>query len=1240
MSVPKPTPTSVDIDGGSAGLGQRAKNQSIHNFAASLSTAAVVFGVQIVAFLILSGNWKVRKSRKTAEETRQSLFHKIYYYKTSFVSKKKRVSEPVTAIESFKNVFTISDRDLIRIAGVDGYLFLQYLQLLLKIFIPLALLLWPTLLPINRVGDAPNVSGLDSFAWPNAAIPRKAGRLWAHCIMAICVILWSCYNFYLAMRKFVRLRQTILTMPEHRIRASATTILVQTIPRKWLSVAALEALYDVFPGGIRAIWINRDYDALQEKVKKRLKIARALESAETNLVIKCTKMHKKMQEKEAKAAGVKRTKAQKKEDEASENQHIDQTVAGAGITSGNPHQIEEALQEVLVEEPSPASSSSSSSRSSSPDAKRKRFGIPIPVVGEGIQAVGDGFRDVGQGVNKIGARFVGGIRGAFGGKQEHGFTSDQTDGQAERPFGSPVSAEFEPRGPSSDTFAPLNVSSLEKEKAADDGTYTAPTSPETPVKVERASTAAKKDHFEAFKNSAINPLRRMDDFASPQPFHEEGEEFPLESEVKKEPITYNYTGVWNENYTEDDENALWRKYIQPKDRETMRVPIFDKSWWPSLPLIGKKVDTIYYCRKELARLNFEIAEDQAHPENFELMNSAFIQFNHQVAAHMACQALSHHIPRQMAPRTVEVNPNHVMWDNLKTTWWARYLRMFVVIITIVGLVILWGIPVSATGAISQVTKLVQLFHWLGWLLSLPTWLLSAIQGVLPMALVGALLVILPVLLRFLAGQTGTTTTGERELMVQNFYFAFVFVQLFLIVSISSGIAATIRTLIKDPVSIPGTLAQNLPAAANYFFSYMILQAFSISSGTLLQIGAIAVLLIFGFFDTTPRQKVSRMLSRPDINWGTMIPVYTNLAAIGLVYSVIAPLIILMILITLSLFWFTYRYQMIYVSYAKTETNGLIFPKAINQLFTGLYFLQLCLIGLFFLVKGEGGEQACFPQAIIMIITFIFTAIYQILLNRAFGPLFTYLPITFEDEAVKRDEEFQRAQEARWQKEDGERQPFNVEKKEHGENSLLEEEEPRNSRAHEREEDIEMKRMEAGRHHDSLTLHGTNSSHPELRKPNSWASRSRSRSRSKSHQRSSRRHSSRPHGPGIKPLNTLAAALRNGVEEVAKPIRDLESQNLPSSYLFDDIEDTLEDIEPEARQKLVKRAFQHPATRAIQPAVWIPHDQLGVATDEIEKTARFSDRIWITSVDANLDARGNVVYKGLPPDRDPFENIEV
>ncbi|KAF2470089.1 DUF221-domain-containing protein [Lindgomyces ingoldianus] len=1234
--------TSTDAMAGNAGAAQANQNQSIENFAASLSTAAVIFGVQILAFLLLSGNWKLRKS-KTQPGTRterQSLFHKIYYYKAAFVSKSKRIKEPTTAIESFRNVFTISDRELIRVAGVDGYLFLQYLQLLLRIFIPMAFVILPVLLPVNRVGDVPGVSGLDSFSWPNVGVPQKVNRLWAHLVLAVCVILWVCYQFYLALRKFVRLRQTILTMPEHRIRASATTILVQTIPRKWLTVAALDALYDVFPGGIREIWINRNFDGLQEKVDKRTKIARTLESAETNLIIECTKKHMQMEAKRRKAAGIKKSKKEKKHDEDLQNQDIEQTIDEPGMSSGNPHQIEQALQQVLKESSLGSSSSSSSSRSSSPDSYRKRTRIPI--VGQGIQAMGEGFRDVGHGVGKIGTKMVGGFRGAFGGKHE-GQGPQQLDGPDDRPLSSPISAEYSQRGASTDTYAPLNGST--KDQYDKEGTASEPNSPQSTEKPQlQAPTMSKTDPLKMLKKSPLNPVRRISDFASPQPFHAEGEQFPLEEEEKKQDVTYDLTGIYKEDSAEDGEDALWRQYIKPKSRETMRVPLFDKTWWPSLPLIGKKVDTIYYCRKELARLNHEIADDQAHQERFPLMNSAFIQFNHQVAAHMACQSLSHHIPRQMAPRTVEVNPNYVLWNNLSMDWWHRYLRTTIVVIAIVGLVICWGIPVSFTGALSQISTLSKTrgLGWLAWLNTLPGWLISFIQGVLPPAFLALLFVVLPILLRFMAELTGVTTAGERELLVQNFYFAFVFIQLFLVVSISTGISATIDKLVNNPLSVPQTLAQNLPRSANYFYSYMILQALSISSGTLLQIAAVGILLISRWIDTTPRQKVSRILSRPGINWGNMIPVYTNIGAIGLIYSVVSPLIMIMMLITFGLFWFTYRYQMIYVSYAKAETNGLIFPKAINQLFTGLYFLELCLIGLFFIQDGPHGGTPCFPQGIIMIVMAGLTVLYQILINRAFGPLFKYLPITFEDDAVRRDEEFQRAQASRWQpKGDDEHRSLNSEleaheKAEKRESQLLEEEDRRASKGYHPSESIEMKRMGGRRQSERLDANESS----ERPHKQSWANRSRSRSQSQSYRNSESHQKYKKGKHNVNPLNAVTNVLKSGLGDVAGPIRDIEAQTMPSAYLFDNIDDTLEDIEPDARQKLIARAFQHPATRAIQPAIWIPHDELGVAKDEISRTSKFSEKIWITSVNARLDASGKVMYKGLPPDRDPFENIEV
>jgi hypothetical protein len=229
----------------------------------------------------------------------------------------------------------------------------------------------------------------------------------------------------------------------------------------------------------------------------------------------------------------------------------------------------------------------------------------------------------------------------------------------------------------------------------------------------------------------------------------------------------------------------------------------------------------------------------------------------------------------------------------------------------------------------------------------------------------------------------------------------------------------------------------------------------------------------------------------------------------------------------------------------------------------------------------------------------------------------------------RDEEFQRAQAGRWEKDTTDHQSLIAEDAarmtaEERELAHLEEED----RASHAPGTYEMKNLD--KNDQSST------SVNRSRRPSNWAQhrKSSNNSRSHSHSHATKKRSRK------NPLDAITNTLQHGLDDVTRPIRDIEAQVLPSANLFDDIDDELADIEPEARQKLIRRSFQHPATRAIEPAVWIPHDELGIAKDEIQRTSAFTHKVWITSMNARLDARGNVMYKGLPPDRDPFENIEV
>ena len=872
---------------------------------------------------------------------------------------KERTSAPPNGIwDWITPVFKTSNAEFIQKCGLDAYFFLRFLRTLLKIFIPLACVILPILLPINAVGGKGshfavgkfndsatwgNSTGLDELAWGNVR-PQKTDRYWAHLILAVGVVTYTCWVFFDELRGYVRLRQAYLTSPQHRLRASATTVLVSAIPKKWCTYEALDGLYDVFPGGIRNIWVNRNFDELNEKVKKRTKLALALEAAETSLIKKAKQAQLKKSKKDAKKHGSKQSKEGKEQEKKKMDDQADGMADTAGISSGNPHQVRHTIDDAIND------GSGEPSREQSQERGRSKPMIPIPVVGPGLEAMGQGLEAVGHGLGNVGKTVFGGFK----------TVGKDVDDRLNTTGGFVVDSAADDEGPpvplkdkelDSGVESSCQVQTPELTNSSFDGAREHGNSPSSRTHINQTEISSTRntsnshtngaaiadrvngnldfgehssDHkhrnantkgggskFMFWKESRNGPF----DIPSPTPHGQEDGDYPFDSprgarpstdkEDKKFKIPLPFVGskekeaveyphAYDEEATsQDDDAAVWKKYLKDSDRETMRLPVFGLDWMPSLPLLGQKVDTIYYCRKEVARLNIEIEKDQKEPERFPLMNSAFIQFNHQVAAHMACQSVSHHIPSQMAPRMVEISPGDVIWNNMSIRWWERYIRTGIVLVVIVGLIIGWAIPVTFTGLLSQLDYLSGAFTWLAWLEKIPKVIRDIIQGILPPALLGLLLFLLPLILRFLAKQEGSPTGMGVELSVQDSYFFFLFVQLFLVVSISTGISSVLKQIVEGPQSVPSILASNLPKAANYFFSYLLLQALSTSAGALVQVmGLVGWFVLAPLLDNTARQKWKRQVTLPNMQWGTFFPVYTNLAAIGTLAYITVDLYVL------------------------------------------------------------------------------------------------------------------------------------------------------------------------------------------------------------------------------------------------------------------------------------------------------------------------------------------------------------
>jgi hypothetical protein len=223
--------------------------------------------------------------------------------------------------------------------------------------------------------------------------------------------------------------------------------------------------------------------------------------------------------------------------------------------------------------------------------------------------------------------------------------------------------------------------------------------------------------------------------------------------------------------------AAWRRHVKPRDREMTRLPIFAKPWFPSLPLLGRKVDRINLLRDELQKLNQKIeSSTRDQVDDGPRLNNAFVRFNNQMAAHLACQAVVHGAPHSMAPRVLDVNPEDVIRGNLALGWRQRWARACIGVSASAGLIVLYAVPVAFTSLLANLDVLATNVGWLSWLKDWPDAVKSVVQGVLPPALLQIILLLVPMIYRYLMHFQGAPTGSVRELGVQTWYFLFLFVQ--------------------------------------------------------------------------------------------------------------------------------------------------------------------------------------------------------------------------------------------------------------------------------------------------------------------------------------------------------------------------------------------------------------------------------------------------------------------------------
>ncbi|KAI2471101.1 DUF221-domain-containing protein [Annulohypoxylon bovei var. microspora] len=411
---------------------------------------------------------------------------------------------------------------------------------------------------------------------------------------------------------------------------------------------------------------------------------------------------------------------------------------------------------------------------------------------------------------------------------------------------------------------------------------------------------------------------------------------------------------------------------------------------PNISPLNEKVDSIEWLRDKIKEEEANIEDARRTYEISDTKGAAavFVEFKTCAAAQKACQNVASSNLLALSPRYTGLSPHEIIWNNLTIPPARRISEEGTALAIVIATIVFWSIPSGIIGLISNISYLADTYDWLSFLKNLPDPIIGLLSGLIPPLATSWLSKMVPNIFRYIFKSFGSPTNTAAELRVQKWYYIFQVTQVFLVTAVFSGAAPVAKELmdrVKDPTSIPELLARQLPKASNFYLTYFIIQGTTSAADNLLNYSDLLSFLFCGYlFDKTPREKFNRYTSMKGIAWGKLFPKFANFAIIAISYSCIAPLVLGFATIGLSLYYFSYRYNLLFVIQPKIDTKGQAYTLALEHLLTGVYIAELSLLGLFGLRKATG-------PSIIIAVLFIVTVLYNMLMNKYLAPLEKFLP---------------------------------------------------------------------------------------------------------------------------------------------------------------------------------------------------------------------------------------------------------
>ncbi|KAI8140616.1 hypothetical protein BJV82DRAFT_621820 [Fennellomyces sp. T-0311] len=420
---------------------------------------------------------------------------------------------------------------------------------------------------------------------------------------------------------------------------------------------------------------------------------------------------------------------------------------------------------------------------------------------------------------------------------------------------------------------------------------------------------------------------------------------------------------------------------------------------------GRKVDAIDHYTQQIQTLSKEINILRSNMMTNKPTSYGWISFQQPLHAHEAVQTISqidlqelmtlgiaHHPRVMLAPQ-----PKDIIFGNLSMNLHLRRSKRIVGVVLFYTFVFLFFIPSTLLSAFTNVKDLARMIPDGDRFVKENSTFVSLLASWGSPIIMALFFFILPKILRLLSQQQGYLTRTSVDRQVLSKLYIFFIVNHLLVFTIASTLVAMysqIHNAVQGNQTLTAqkffsTMAKNLTQVAKnisdvstYWVNYVSLKGLGVIMDLAQIFALITITLRKLFMNPSPRQL--QEFTRPSpFDYALFYNILIFFFTIGLVYSVIAPLVLPFTLIYFLLATMVFKYLLMYVFTTEVDTGGQIWRVLVNRLLVSSILFQVVMILVLNFKGATGPAYAMIPLP-------IFTVLFKLYCRHRFDPNVYYI----------------------------------------------------------------------------------------------------------------------------------------------------------------------------------------------------------------------------------------------------------